>query len=411
MKIKIPYGKKFQSLSISEDRIISIIRPREVTINNERESILQSLHHPLGCKPFPQFIDKINKVLFIINDATRSTPTEKVLEAMEGFINNKDVFFLIATGTHRAPFKKELRKLLGKYYNRYVNRIFVHDAKDSDIVKAGVTERGTEVYYNKIIYNFKGIISISSVEPHYFAGFTGGRKSFLPGIAAFRTTEMNHKLALAPGSDVLKLKGNPVHEDMNQALKLLDTKKIFSIQTVLNRDNSIYFTAAGDIELSFQAAVKKSLEIYSIPLREKANIVIAVVTPPLDINLYQSHKALQHAKLALKPDGIIILVSPCSEGMGNRIFSELLRFSETKDKLLKYAEKNFVLGTQTAVKFTRLSKQAQLWAVTDIETQIIESIFMKPFTTVQQAVDNALINKPEGRILILKNAALTVPVF
>jgi len=409
MNIKIPYRNDFQLLSISEDRLISLIHPNHVEINDESECISQAISNPHGCMLFSQFIDRVKKILIIINDGTRPTPTEKVLDSIYNVIQNRDIYFLIATGTHRSPVKQELRKILGKYYERYRNNILVHDADNSEMVKAGVTDLGTEVYYNKIIYDFDRILCISSVEPHYFAGFTGGRKSFLPGVTSFKTTEMNHKLALDPATKILKLSGNPVHEDMSQALKFFGTKNIFSVQTVLNRKGHIYYTAAGNIEKSFIAAAEKCLDVYSIPIREKADIIIAVVTSPMDINLYQSHKAMQHARLALKPGGIIILVSPCSEGMGNTIFSRLLRSSATQDQLLKNAEKNFILGTQTAVKFAELSKEALLWGVTDMDTDIIRNIFMKPFKTLQQAMEEAITVKPDGKVLVLMNATLTVP--
>ncbi len=411
MNIKIPYGDNFQLLSIFEERLSSIVYPHEVEIKDEKEIISEALHKPLGCKPFSQFMSKAGKILIIVNDGTRPTPTERILDSIHDTIQDKDIFFLIATGTHRAPSEQELRKIFGKYYTRYNKKILAHDAVNHEMVKAGVTKLGTEVWYNKIIFDYDRIISIGSVEPHYFAGFTGGRKSFLPGITSYKTTEMNHKLALDPDTDILKLRGNPVHEDMNQALRFLDTKKIFSIQTVLNRKDRIYFISSGDIEQTFKTAAEKCLEVYSVPVKEKADMVIAAVTPPMDLNLYQSHKAMQHAKLALKPRGIIILVSPCSDGMGNTIFSRLLTGSKSKEQLLAYAEKNFVLGTQTAVKFTELSKQAHLWGVTGIEPEIVTSIFMRPFKTLQEAVNQALVQKPGGKVLVLMNATLTVPVF
>ncbi|MFO7889053.1 MAG: nickel-dependent lactate racemase [bacterium] len=409
MKIKIPYGNNFQSLSISEERLLSVIHPQNVRIKDESESITQAINNPLGCNPLSQFISKIKKVLIIVNDGTRPTPTEKIIDSMYDIIKDKDIFFLIATGTHRAPTKKELKKIFGKYYRKVSKKILIHNAVNCEMIKAGVTEQGTEVWYNKVIYNYDRIISTSSVEPHYFAGFTGGRKSFLPGISSFKSTEMNHKLALDPKTEVLKLSGNPVHEDMHQALGFLDTKKIFSIQAVLNREDKIYFIAAGDIKQSFDSAVDNVADVYTVPIKEKADIIVAIVTPPMDINLYQSHKAMQHARLALKPDGIIILVSPCSDGMGNTVFSSLLRLSETQDQILKNAEKNFILGTQTAVKFAELSKTAQLWGVTDIDPKVIRSIFMKPFKTLQQAVEAAITLKPGGKVLVLMNATLTVP--
>jgi len=177
---------------------------------------------------------------------------------------------------------------------------------------------------NRMVTEAGSILVIGSVEPHYFAGFTGGRKSFLPGVASHRTIERNHEGALSPRSRVLSLEGNPVHEDMMAAMDILDEVPIFSIQTVLTADHRIYAVAAGDIHDSFRAAVERAKKVFCVRMGRKADIVVTVAAHPMDVDLYQSHKALENGKMALRPGGVIILVSRCREGVGEDQFYRLL---------------------------------------------------------------------------------------
>jgi nickel-dependent lactate racemase len=177
------------------------------------------------------------------------------------------------------------------------------------------------------------VLVINSVEPHYFAGYTGGRKSFLPGVSSFKTVEMNHKFALSNKACSIALKGNPVHEDMVDAVNLLKDLNIFSIQVVLTTNNKLYAATAGHLHDSFNAAIKYCNDIYCVPLKKKGNIVITAAPYPMDIDFYQSQKALDNGKLALEDDGIIILVSKCREGVGDDTFLDLLCKADTPKKL------------------------------------------------------------------------------
>jgi nickel-dependent lactate racemase len=320
------------------------------------------------------------------------------------------VSFIVATGIHRAPTEEEYIQIFSeKYYKKYKDCIHSHDAKRDEMVFLGTSKNGTEMRVNRRGVDAHKIVIISSVEPHYFAGYTGGRKSFLPGIASFETIEQNHKLALKPEACALKLKGNPVHEDMIDALSTVK-KEIFTISTVLDKNHRIYAATAGDIYKSMELAVSKAEEVFVAKIPQKADIVVSVVKFPSDIDLYQAQKGIDNAKYALKEGGILLLVAKCRMGIGEESFVRLLSSASSPKDALERIEKKFVVGYHKAAKMAEVGLWAQTWAVTDLEPQLLEKIFIRPFSSLQAALDEARKEKgKDAKVLILLDGSLTIP--
>ncbi len=365
---------------------------------------------------FASFAHKSDKLLVLVNDATRPTPTSKVLRALYPLLKeHHDVKFLIATGAHRGPTDDELRYIFGELLDEFRNSIYVHDArKDEDMVYLGKSNNGTEMYLNRLVTETKNILVIGSVEPHYFAGYTGGRKSFLPGVAAYRTIEMNHMHALSDKAAPLALEGNPVAEDMEDAMKVLKDLQVFSIQTVLTADHGLYALVAGDLKKSFELAVKKANEVFCTPCKRRGNIVLTVAPYPMDIDLYQSQKALENGKLALEQGGIIILVSKCRDGIGDDTFLKLLCCAQTSEDVMQKIAEGYKLGYHKAAKMIQIGMHAQMWAVSDLDDDILEMARLKPHTGLQETFDKAIdITRAMGKepyAVILPQGSLTVPL-
>jgi len=410
LRIAIPYGRENTFVYVDERNIGEVIHPNDVESRDEEITLRHALENPIQSKTFKEFIRDARNLLFLINDATRPTPTAKILKILYPQIKDKDVKFLIATGMHRAPTEEEYLEIFGDLRGELKDRIFTHDSKkDEDMVHLGTSKNGTEMYVNKMAVEAHKIVIIGSVEPHYFAGYTGGRKSFLPGIASYKTIEQNHKLALKASAKALSLDGNPVHEDMEDAIQTIKGKEIFSIMTVLDRNDRIYAAVAGDITESLRAAINKAHRVFSVEIKEKADIVVAVAPYPMDIDLYQSQKALDNGKLALNENGILILVSKCRMGVGSDTFVKLLSSCHTPQETLDKIDKEFKLGYHKAAKMAEIARWAKMWAVTSLDGALLESVFIRPFRSLQEAVDAAIAEKGEERILFLMNAALTVP--
>lgn len=415
MNVKIPYGKETISVSISEP--YNVVSPTKISLKNEKKIISDALENPFYEMSFEEFVRKSNKLLVIVNDATRPTPTSKILERLYPQLSaHPQVFFLVATGTHRPPTTEEFEYIFGKHYEKFKNQIISHDCRNKkDMAYLGKSKNGTEIYVNNLVVEYQNVIVIGSVEPHYFAGYTGGRKAFLPGVASYQTIEMNHKLALSDKAKTLSLKGNPVHEDMVDAVKLLKGINIFSIQSILTADHKIYAITAGDIHKSFDAAITYANQIFCVPLEKKANIVITAAPYPLDVDLYQSQKALENGKLALLEQGVIILVSKCRTGVGDTVFLEVLSSaSSCRDVVSKVADE-YKLGHHKAVKMAQIGINAEMWAVTDLDEKIIKKTQMKPYSSIQQAVDDAVKKiKNQGKkpyIVVMPFGSVTIPVF
>jgi lactate racemase len=411
MKLQVPYGKDGKlEAEIDEKCVIGVIEPNEVEIGNETEVIRQALANPVGSPSLKEFLKDARDVLFIVNDPTRPTPTARILDMIQDDIAGHKVSFIVATGIHRAPTEEEYIQIFSeKYYKKYKDCIHAHDAKRDEMVFLGTSKNGTEMRVNRRGVDAHKIVIISSVEPHYFAGYTGGRKSFLPGIASFETIEQNHKLALKPEACALKLIGNPVHEDMIDALSTVK-KEIFTISTVLDKNHRIYAATAGDIYKSMELAVSKAEEVFVAKIPQKADIVVSVVKFPSDIDLYQAQKGIDNAKYALKEGGILLLVAKCRMGIGEESFVRLLSSADSPRNALERIEEKFVVGYHKAAKMAEVGMWAQTWAVTDLEPQLLEKIFIRPFSSLQAALDEARKEKgKDAKVLVLLDGSLTIP--
>jgi len=413
MKVDIPYGEEKITIDISAP--CEVLVPNEVKIRDQNEIIEQAIQNPIGKESFEDFTTKSDRLLVIVNDASRPTPTSKILEFLYSYLSShSDVRFLVATGAHRAPTEEEYRFIFGRFYDDFKEVIFVHDArKEEDMTYLGKSKNGTDIHINTLVPEIRNVLIIGSVEPHYFAGYTGGRKSFLPGVASYKTIEMNHKLALSDDARSLALDGNPVHEDMVDAMNVLENINIFSIQTVLTGDHELYAVTAGDLLKTFDAAIEAAKTIYCVPLRQKANIVISVTPYPMDIDLYQSQKALDNGKLALEDDGILIVVSKCRMGVGDATFLDLLTKAESCQGVLDILDEEYKLGYHKAAKMAQIGIRAQMWAITDLDDNIVKKAMLKPYSDIQSAVNDAVqiinANGRQPRVVVMPSGSLTIP--
>lgn len=404
MEIKLPYGNQIITLDIPEQNLAGILKPNLP----KTKPIIDT---PGLQKELRQFLQGGKNVLIIVNDYTRPTPTADVFFLLEEELKNYDFRFIVACGSHRSPNNKELKQILGKYAELYKEKILIHDAYDNSQLKfLGKTRRGTPVWLNQALWQADKIIVINSVEPHYFAGYTGGRKSFLPGVAGLETITANHKLSLLPQAKTLALQGNPVHEDMTEVSQIVP-RDVFSIQTVISSEHELFSLRYGDIVTSFETAVSDANKIFCVPIAEKADIVIALILPPYDINFYQSQKAIENAKLALKNNGIMIVASECRDGIGDDEFIKVIALSNDPQETLVKIDKHFRLGHHKAAKLVETMMYSQIWTVMPIDEHIVKSVFMRPFKDIKIALQEALkIKGIDAKILLLSDASLTVPL-
>ena len=414
MQIPIRYGKDdIIDLSVPEKNLLGVFNPNPVAKFDETALIAKALANPINQKSFDEFIAGDEKIVIIVNDGTRPTPTAKILKQIYPKLRDKNKIFIIATGCHREGTLEEYEMIFGKEIYAEIsakNEVHDHDSKHDEMVFLGESKNGTQMYLNKIVAEAKKVIAIGSVEPHYFAGYTGGRKAFLPGVAKYETIEQNHKLALSADAQALRLEGNPVHEDMIDAMKVLAHIDVFSIQTVLDSEHGVYYASAGDLNDSFYDCVKKADEVFCVNIPRKADIVISVAPYPMDVDLYQAQKALDNGKLALAKDGILIMVAKCRTGIGPKPFFNLMASAPTPQEVLEKISNEFHLGYHKAAKMAEISLWAQTWAVSELSDDEMRAVHLKPYYDFQKALDDALAQKgADAGIIILPFGSMTVP--
>ena len=355
------HGKKLIRIQLSHTEPLS-----EVLLSEE----LQKL--PLN--PIPK------DTLIIINDHDRSTPSAYIIGLLRKLeILVHPVTFIIASGTHTPMGIEEAIKISGKIDQ---DRVLIHDCRnEKDLVSIGATSRGTEISVEKIYTESKDVITINGVEPHYFAGFTGGVKSIIPGLAARDTVVGNHRWAITPESKILRTKGNPVFEDLWEGAALIrPLEEIASIQ-VVNHGDEIFYFGVGNLPDTFHSATDAALRIFGAPLKEKVDRIISFVADPLNKTLYQSQKAMENTKFVLKDGGTFVMVADAEKGVGNPLFFERLEALKTPKNIVNTLTfDNYRFGDHKAYYWAELADRVELQYVGQLSQDLVSKAFMKKIT-------------------------------
>jgi nickel-dependent lactate racemase len=411
-RLKIPYGREELPLEVPEANWGGLLRPPEPPVLDWNAGLQSALASAPDSESLTDFLAGCRSLLIVVNDETRPTPTGKVLEFLWPQIKDLNFKILVATGVHRKSSEAGCARMFGPLWPALKEKILFHESREErSMIFLGETLRGTRVLVNSAVMMADRLLAIGSVEPHYFSGFTGGRKMIVPGLAAYSTIVANHSLAMESGALPLRLLGNPVHEDLMEAAQYLTVPPIFSLQLVLTPTHELFGAFAGTLTRSFLDAALRAAEVFSIPFQEKADILIAVARPPLDLDLYQSQKPIEHGKLALKKDGILILVMPCRQGAGPADFQELLRQTGDPDKARLMVYQPYALGFHRVLRNVRfLQEGGAIWGVTDLDPGFLSQTFIRPKPGLQEALDQAIAEKgPRAKVNILMDAGLCVP--
>ena len=416
--IQFYYDGNDIDVKIPDGISVEVIKPLSLDLTkSEDEIISRSLKDPINSPSFQEFVKDHNSFLLILNDHARATPTPKLLKHILPLLDDKQMGIIIASGTHSLPSEEDLKSLiLGEYYSELRELVAFHDAKaKGEFISLGTTSQGTEVRVSRIINEYEAIITINSIEPHYFAGFTGGRKSFLPGISEYFSIEANHSMALLDESRILKLKGNPLHEDLEEAAHLVtDSHPVFGINVVLDGSGKIVGSFTGDIFEQLYEGAELAKKVYAPPIKEAPDILFSVVHAPLDQNLYQAQKGFENCLYALKPGGIMILIASCYDEIGPKDYEAMLQSASTREGLAAKFEEiksNYQLGWHKVGSIPTFLEDKELWMVTRISEKKLRRMFIRGFTDSQKAMDEAI--KKLGincKVLVVQDSANVCPV-
>ena len=353
-----------ESVALLSDRVklLQPLRPARTLPELTDSHVLAALRSPLwvdaSTKSLAELVAPGEKTCLVVSDHTRKTAAHIVLplllkEFVGAGCNLDDWFVVIASGIHRHPTPTETRGILGPLaFETFRNRLFMHHPDDPDaLVNVGVTSRGHKVRVNRLAMEADRRIALGGVVFHYHAGFGGGRKSFVPGLAARDTIAFNHSLSLDPGLDRIhpatgpgKLDGNPVSEEMLEAARLCRPDAI--VNTVLDADGRMVGVFAGDLDVAHRAACACANEALSTYVPEPPDLVVASAGSAR--NWIQSHKALYNAHCAVRQNGQVVLLAPCPEGIGDDGFKRWVCKQQIKDIYADLRKEPDVLG-QTAL--------------------------------------------------------------
>jgi nickel-dependent lactate racemase len=319
----------------------------------------------------------------------------------------QDVTVVFALGSHRRHLENERVRLVGE---PVFTRVKCVDSDPDDCIEMGKTRLGTPVAVTRVVAQADRRICVGNIEYHYFAGYSGGAKAIMPGVSTRAAIQSNHSRMVLPEAKAGLLKGNPVREDLEEAIGYCPID--FIVNVVLDDKKEIVHAVAGHYIEAHRSGCAFLDGLYRKEIDRLADIVVASQGgAPKDLNLYQTQKALDNAKHAVKEGGVIILAGACGEGFGEDTFERWMREAESPRSLIERIQRDFQLGGHKAVSFAQVLEKNEIFLVSEMDPNIVKEIFMRPFGDVQTAF-NAALGKmgTDASVLIMPSAGSTLPV-
>ena len=416
MKVLLAYGRTGLEVELP-DRNVEVIEPIDVPgLADERGSIVQALRHPLGSAPLAALANARDHVVIVVNDGTRPMPSDRVLPPLLAELTHlprEQIIILVATGTHRANTPEELDRMLGPQIAREY-RAVNHDARDdASLTYLGLSSRGTPIYLNRLYLEASVRILTGFVEPHFFAGFSGGPKPAMPGLAGLRTVLANHgpRMIAHPNAAFGVLEGNPIHEEQREIALL--SAPTFSLNVALNKRHEITGVWAGEMLAAHADAVRFVRRTAMRPIRGEYDVVLTTNSGyPLDQNLYQGVKGLAAAARAVRHGGAIVLAAECADGLpAHGTYAALLRAAPDPESLLATVEgapTPLADGWQAQIQAQILRRAAVYLHSTLPDAQVREAL-LTPIHDVAATVRALLAERgPDARLLVLPQGPQTV---
>ena len=416
-EIQLAYGRERIGFNFDEDRFQILTSDKTNRPALTDFEIGNALDNPIASDPLEKLLSAGGSVLIAASDATRATASAQIINLLVRRIIQQgiapgDITIVIATGIHRATTPSEKQELLTSFITQRIN-VFDHDALDqTQLIHLGTTKRGTPIEVNRRLREFTHVILTGGIGFHYFAGFTGGRKSICPGLASARTIAATHMLALdfenggrRAGVGTGLLEGNAVNEECDRVAALIDPT--FGINAIVDDSGRATQVFAGHWREAHREACDSYLSEHSIGIAEKQALVIASCGGyPYDINLIQAHKALDMAANACRDGGTIVLLAECSDGLGR---SDFLKWFDSKDSatLEKRLRESYEVNGQTAWALLSKAEQYRVILVSQLEDEDVRRMRMKPARSLDEAM-SGLASTTKG--FIMPHGAALLPI-
>jgi nickel-dependent lactate racemase len=407
-EIQLGYGRGAQTFAFDGSRFQVL----ETDPTNEKPltdvEIGAAFSHAIESPSIDDLFSAGDSVLIVVSDATRATGSAQIINLLvrrliQAGVAPSDIAIIFATGIHRRVTDEEKVELLTPFIAQRVRTIH-HDAYDSEaLVSLGVTDGGIPVEVNRALKDFSQVIVTGAIGFHYFAGFTGGRKSICPGLASAQTIEATHMLALdfetgarRAGVATGKLDGNAVNEECERVAALIDLR--FSVNAVVDQRGRVVRVYAGHWRVAHRAGCEEYLATHSMEIDERRDLVIVSCGgAPWDINLIQAHKALEMAAQATNEGGMIVLLAECPDGLGRADF--LKWFGEYDSRALaERLRERYEVNGQTAWSLLTKAERHTIFLISELPDEQVRRMRMIPAPSLDE-VTNQIHNAARGFIL------------
>ena len=398
--VELKYGNGEISINLEGAKSVEILNEKPMDeIKDLKEAFIKGITtEVVNSKPLNEIVDKDDKVTIVISDLTRFWQRQDLIcEQLVNYLSEElkvkyeNIVVVVALGSHRKQSEEELCKLASKSVYDKV-KVVNHDCDADDLIKVGTTPSGTEVYVNSLVVGRK-VIMVTGTVHHIMAGFGGGRKSIIPGVAGRKTIRQNHIQSLSKTekkSDPLVgarlLNRNPINEDMNEAAKFIDVA--FGINIIVNSDSKHSKLICGNFHDAWLQSCKYVDDAYGLPIKKEADIVIASCGGyPKDINLYQSTKSLFNATRAVKEGGTLILLAECSEGGGTPDFFNWINPLK-RGVLDEELRSNFTIGGYIFYAACETIAKSNVYMLSSIDSDVVKDMKIIASNNIEELLNN-----------------------
>ncbi|MDU6249740.1 MAG: nickel-dependent lactate racemase, partial [Paeniclostridium sordellii] len=388
------------------------------TTLSESEIVKKALENPIESKTLEELVKDKKDVVIITSDHTRPVPSRITLPIILNKIRNSnpdiDIKIIISTGCHRPSTREELVYKMGEEIVDKEN-IIMHFANDEEsMVKVGKLPSGGDLIVNKAIMETDLLIAEGFIEPHFFAGFSGGRKSVLPGVASVKTIMYNHcsEFIDSPYARTGNLKNNPIHEDMLQAAKSVNLA--FILNVAIDKDKKVIGAFAGNLEKAHEAGCEFVTKLSKVDSVDADIVVSTNGGYPLDQNIYQTVKGMTAAEATCKENGVIIMVSACNDGHGGQSFYDSVASASSPTEILEKVRKipkSETIPDQWEFQIlARILEKFTVIMVTDLcDPQMIKNMHMKHASSFEEALQMAFdIKGKDAKVAVIPDGVSVI---
>lgn len=386
----LKYGDNSINFEISAKNVLGVLAINRTSVQPLDILLKDSIMSPIGRTRLENLLrkNKPGDVVILVSDITRSIANySRILKFLVGEIVNagvdeKNIEFVVALGTHRQHSEQENKFL---YNDLTINFRFTQHDCHNNLISVGTTSTGLEVAVSKRVTEADFVIATGKIDFHYLAGYSGGRKSIMPGISSYDTIRNNHCKLKRDGVTIGEIENNIIAQEMNEACRLVKVDYLLNVvETPYKETDSIF---CGHPEFAFDEGVKyfRSIRVLKIPERADC-VIISAGGYPKDNDFFNSHKSLNRAVSAVKPNGSIILIGQCREGFGSEKFLGYM-LEHNLDDLLNYREEKIQVGGHRAFATAKILKDHRVYVLSALDQHMLDQMNFTPISTAREAIN------------------------